>query len=87
MTFRIEETTRGRVTVFLLSGRIENEAIVELRRLFKLHKGSTTLALDLKDVSVVDRSAVHFLMDCESQGIKLENCPSYIRGWIDREKD
>src|ERR1700732_949604 len=32
MTFRIETAARGRFTVFVLSGRIEIQAIVELRR-------------------------------------------------------
>jgi hypothetical protein len=36
MTFRIETVARGKLTVFVLSGRIENQAIAELRRLFEL---------------------------------------------------
>jgi hypothetical protein len=35
MTFRIETKSRARFTVFLLSGRIEKEAIAELRRLLE----------------------------------------------------
>jgi hypothetical protein len=30
---------------------------------------------------------VKFLRECEADGMKLENCPAYVREWIDREKD
>ena len=36
MTFRIETVARGRLKVFILSGRIEAQAIAELRRLLEL---------------------------------------------------
>jgi predicted metal-binding protein len=39
----------------------------------------------LKDVTLVDRDAIKFLIDCKAGGIKLENCPPYIREWIERE--
>jgi hypothetical protein len=35
MAFRIETAARGKFTVFVLSGRIEKEAIAELKRLFE----------------------------------------------------
>jgi hypothetical protein len=35
MAFRIETAARGRFTVFILSGRIEKQAIGELRSLFE----------------------------------------------------
>jgi len=28
-----------------------------------------------------------FLVRCEADGVKLENCASYIREWMEREKD
>lgn len=87
MTFRIETATRGKVRVFILSGRIENQAIAELRRLFKLQTDYREMALDLKDVGVVDREVVCFFLRCEADGIQLENCPPYIREWMEREKD
>jgi predicted metal-binding protein len=43
--------------------------------------------LDLKDVSVVDREVMRFLMCCEADGVKLANCAPYIREWMEREKD
>ena len=77
---------RGRFIVFVLSGRIEKQAI-ELRRLFELQKDHRDIVLDLKDVGVIDRDVVHFVADCEANGVKLENFAPYIREWMEREKD
>jgi hypothetical protein len=87
MTFRIETTPRGKFTVFILSGRIESQAIDELRRLFELHADRRDIVLDLKDVGVVDREVMRFFMSCEADGAKLEHCAPYIREWMEREKD
>ena len=73
--------------VFILSGRIETQAIAELRRLFELETDYRDIVLDLKDVSLVDRDVMGFLARCEADGVKLENCAPYIREWIEREKD
>ena len=87
MTFRIEAAARERFTVFTLSGRIEKLAIAELRRLFELQANYHHIVLDLKDVGVIDREIVSFLVSCEADGVKLENCAPYIREWMEREKD
>ena len=87
MTFRIETAARGRFTVFSLSGRIEKQAIAELRRLFELQKDCRDIVLDLKDVGVIDRDVMHFFARCEADGVKLDNCAPYIREWMEREKD
>ena len=87
MTFRIETGSRGVFTVFLLSGRVETQAIAELRRLFELQTDYRDIIVDLKDVSLVDREVMRFLARCEAHGVSLENCPPYIREWIRREKD
>jgi anti-anti-sigma regulatory factor len=87
MAFRIETASRGRFTVFLLSGRIETQAIAELKRLFELQTAYRDIVLDLKDVSMVDREVMRFLARCEADGVKLENCARYIREWMEREKD
>ena len=92
MTFRIETATRGRATVFILSGRIETQAIAELKRLFECHlfqyhTDYRDIVLDLKDVSLVGRDVMGFLSRCETDGVKLENCAPYLREWIEREKE
>jgi predicted metal-binding protein len=73
--------------VFTLSGRIEAEGVAELQRLFDLETANLHLVLDLKDVTLADRDAVKFLLRCEEAGFQLENCPPYIREWIERERE
>jgi hypothetical protein len=87
MTFRIETVARGECTVFVLSGRIETQAIAELKRLFKLQSDCRNIVLDLKDVGVIDRDVMRFFVGCETDGVQLENCTPYIREWMEREKD
>jgi hypothetical protein len=85
MTFRIETAARGSSTVFILSGRLETPVIAELSRLLELQT-ERDIVLDLKDVGVIDREIMRFFLRCEAHGVKLENCRSYIREWMEREK-
>jgi hypothetical protein len=87
MAFRIETATRGRLRIFILSGHIETQAMAELKRLFELQTDCRDIVVDLRDVSMVDREVMRFLMRCESDGVTLENCTPYIREWMKREKD
>lgn len=82
---KIQRSSNGSV-VFILIGRIRTEHVAELQRLFSLEKADHRFALDLKDVTLVDRDAVKFLSQCEADSVTLKNCPPYIREWIDREK-
>ena len=85
MTLRIERSARQRFAVFTLSGRMEAEQAGELEKLFD--GDYRNIILDLWDLRLADRDAVRFLMRCEADGMKLENCPLYIREWMGREKD
>ena len=87
MAFRIETAARGRLSIFILSGHIETQAMAELKRLFELYTDCRDIVVDLRDVSMVDREVMRFLMRCESDGMTLENCTPYIREWMTREKD
>jgi anti-anti-sigma regulatory factor len=80
---RIERSSNGNV-IFTLSGRIQTEGVDELQRLFGLETVDHHIVLDLRDVTLVDREAVKFLAHCETTGIKLKNCPAYVREWIDK---
>jgi hypothetical protein len=85
MTLRIERSTRQRFTVFSLSGHMEAEQVAELKKL--LDRDYRNIILDLRDLRLADRDTVRFLRGCEADGMKLENCPAYVREWMDREKD
>ena len=86
MTLKIQRSAAEEETVFRLSGRIEQEQLPELQRLFKAEPERHSIIIDLTDVKLVDRGAVKFLEICETGGMKLENCPAYIREWIVRER-
>jgi len=85
MTLRIERSVRQGFSVFTLSGRMEAEQVAELKELFD--RDYRNIILDLRDLRLADRDAVKFLRGCERDGMKFENCPAYVREWIDREKD
>ena len=71
--------------MFTLSGRMEAEHVVELKELFD--RDLQNIIVDLRELRLADRDAVRFLRVCEVDGMKLENCPAYIREWMDREND
>jgi hypothetical protein len=85
MTLRIERSARQRFTVFSVSGRMEAEHVAGLKELFD--RDYRKIILDLRDLRLADRDAVKFLIGCEQDGMKFENCPAYVREWMDREKD
>ena len=82
---RIQRSSGSRV-LLTLSGHIEVEDAAELERLVSLETPGEEVALDLRDVTLVDRDAVKFLARLEAGKVKLENCPAYIMGWIDTER-
>ncbi len=78
----IRITSVEKFSIFALSGRIRGEDETVMEQLMGSKANDYKIILDLKDVRLVDREAVRFLSQCESQGVKLENCPLYIREWI-----
>jgi anti-anti-sigma regulatory factor len=84
---RIQRSVDGKSVVFTLSGRVKEERLAELQKLFESEAEDKSIALDLKEVKLVDQEVVRFLARCEADGIKLENCPPYVREWIVREMD
>jgi len=85
MTLRIERSVRQGFAVFTLSGHMKAEEAAELKALFDADY--RTIVLDLRDVRLADRDAVKFLRSCERDGMKLENCPAYVREWMHREEE
>jgi predicted metal-binding protein len=84
MTLRIERSARQSFRVFTLIGRMEGDHVAELIELFD--RDYQTIILDLGEVRLADRGAVRFLQACEAYGMQLENCPAYVREWIDKEQ-
>jgi hypothetical protein len=82
---RIQRSENGQV-VFTLSGQMDEEAIAELETLINSEANGRRIVLDLKDLTLVNEDAISFLERCESNSITLENCPPYIREWINRQR-
>jgi len=87
MTLKIQRAADGDMVVFALSGRIERGRVAELQRLLTSEASNHRIVLDLREVDLVDRDTVRFLVRCAADGIQLEHCPAYIREWIVRERD
>ena len=51
-----------------------------------LRQEASAVAIDLKNVSLVEREAVQLLALAEDSGIELRNCPASIREWVTRER-
>jgi anti-anti-sigma regulatory factor len=84
MTLRIQRTAKKDRIILILFGRIDSNEVPEMHRLIAA-EGPKNVVLDLKEVKLVDREALGFLAHCEGNGIRVENCPAYIREWLLRE--
>ena len=71
--------------ILRISGRITGKEVDMLRDV--LEQERRQVALDLKDVLLVDREAVKLLAFHESNGAELRNCAAYIREWVTKEGD
>jgi len=85
MACRIDRLQTDRDLVVLrISGRIALHDIEILRAAIDQEAGA--VAIDLEEVSLVDRDAVDLLALSEARGVAIRNCPPYIQAWIARER-
>jgi hypothetical protein len=83
---KILRSTKDESVILTLIGRIEGETLEELKRIMEPEANAHKLVLDMKDVTLLDQSAIRFLTRCEADSVILENCPAYICAWIAAEK-
>lgn len=84
MTCRVDRLAAGEdAVVFRVSGQIAGEDVNVLQTLLAESKGA--VRLDLKEVTIVGRSAVTLLALFERSGVELSNLPNYVREWISKE--
>ena len=85
MICRIDRVVGGdNLIVLCISGKLTGEHVATLRGV--LSAEAHPVAIDLKDVSLVDREAVQLLALSECNRTEIRNCPAYIREWVTREK-
>ena len=82
--WKLQKIRDGELLRLALSGRIEREHLAELQEILESEVKTEAVVLDLDAVKLVDQDVVMFLASCEISGIRLENCPGYIREWISR---
>jgi hypothetical protein len=81
---KIERISGGRGARIRLSGQLRSEHLGQLK--FEIERGGPNVGLDLEEVDLVDVDGVRFLNACESAGISVFQCSSYIREWMLRER-
>ena len=70
-----------------LCGRFTEEYLAEIGRLLDEEpSGRSVISLDLSNVSFVDRAAMRFLLSAGHRNISVENCPSYVKRWMEHEE-
>jgi len=85
MSCRIDRVVGSDDTVVLcISGRITKQDVCTIRSV--IEDEASAVALDLKNVDLVDRESVKFLAQRELNGTVLRNCSPYIREWITRAR-
>jgi ABC-type transporter Mla MlaB component len=73
-------------TTVSLHGHFTGEYVPEVEKALSEngHKGDK-VALDLRNVTFVDRAAMEFLSKATSRNVSIENTPSYVKRWIEQE--
>jgi anti-anti-sigma regulatory factor len=86
LTLRIYRSSTPDAIVFTLSGDMDLEHVARLQELLA-NETLNRVILDLKEVTFADRAAVQFLASAEAVGIRIVNCPRYVRSWITAETE
>jgi anti-anti-sigma regulatory factor len=81
---RIQRSANVEV-IFTVSGQMDEQSIVELETLVNSEEKGRRIVLDLKDLTLANEDAITFLVRCEANSITLNNCPAYVREWIDAQ--
>jgi anti-anti-sigma regulatory factor len=68
-----------------LYGQFTGEYVSELEKALARSAGNGKVALDLANVTFVDRAAMKFLRDVKAKNVAVENMPSYVARWIEQE--
>ncbi|MBV8843248.1 MAG: hypothetical protein JO307_10600 [Bryobacterales bacterium] len=68
-------------------GKLVGGALGELRRgIEKARRNHRAVAIDLSEVTLVDRHSISFLVSQEGQDLVLINCPDYLEPWMERAR-
>jgi hypothetical protein len=82
--FKLQRVIESGIVRLILIGRIDTAQLPDLQNFVRSESGRDVV-LDLSEVTLVDGEVVRFLVQCETNGLRLTNCPAYIRKWMGRE--
>ena len=82
----IKQTEKARISRVSLHGHFTSEYVPEVEKALSENgcKGGKP-ALDLRNVTFVDRRAMEFLRGAKAKKVRIENTPSYVTRWIEQE--
>jgi anti-anti-sigma regulatory factor len=87
-TIVCEPHPADRCVTLLLNGKFDESSLAELEQsICDATSAQQRVLLDLSEVTLVDRKTVQFFSERASQGVKLVNCPIYLRRWIAQVSD
>ena len=70
-----------------LCGQFTREYVAELEQaVFGDGTPAQKVALDLSNVTFVDRDSMGFLCSARTRNVSIENIPSYVIRWIEQER-
>jgi hypothetical protein len=82
--FRLQRVFESGMVKLIVIGRIDAAQLPDLENLVRAESARDAV-LDLLEVTLVDSEVVRFLAQCETKGLRIVNCPAYIREWMGRE--
>jgi hypothetical protein len=68
-------------------GKLAGGSLGELRRAIeKARRTHKDIAIDLSEVTLLDRHSLSFLVSQSGENVRLINCPEYLEPWVARAK-
>jgi len=84
---KIDRLSHGTGVRLIVSGRIEQEGLVQLRSIVDAEAVAPgEITIDIAELRLLDRESVRFLVRCAARGIRLVNVPAFVREWMVREQ-
>lgn len=80
MTCKIERFAAEAAVVLRLSGHLQAAHLRIIEEL--MTRAAKPLELDLAEITLVEREAVKYLAGYERAGVKLKDCPPFLRAWM-----
>jgi len=81
--FKLQRVIESGMVRLIAIGRIDAAELPDLQDLVRAESARDAV-LDLLEVTLVDSDVVRFLVQCERNGLRMMNCPAYIREWMGR---